>query len=48
MKTIEERAKEAWDDYEYYDGNLYMNCFTDGFMAGAKSERSELSDGETR
>lgn len=42
MKTIEERANEEWDNYEYRDGNLYRNCFIDGFMAGAKSERSEL------
>lgn len=42
MKTIEERAKEAWFDYEYREGELYNTCFTDGFLAGAKSEREEL------
>lgn len=42
MKTLEERAKEAWDDYEYRAGNLYRNCFIDGFTAGAISERNEL------
>ena len=42
MKTLEERAKEAWDDYAYRAGNLYRNCFIDGFTAGAISERNEL------
>lgn len=39
MKAIEERAKEAWDNYEYREGELYQNCFTDGFIAGAKYEQ---------
>lgn len=39
MKTIEERAKEAWDNYEYREGELYQSCFTDGFIAGAKYEQ---------
>ena len=44
MKTIEERAQEAWLGYEYHGGNLWRNrgCFKDGFIAGAKSERKEL------
>lgn len=42
MKTIEERAEEAWDNYEYSVGELYQSCFTDGFIAGAESERNEL------
>ena len=42
MKTIEERAKEAWFNYEYREGELCQNCFTDGFVAGAKSERKEM------
>lgn len=42
MKTIEERAKEAWDNYEYSVGQLYQSCFTDGFIAGAKSEQKEM------
>ena len=39
MKTIEERAKEAWDNYEYREGELYQSCFTDGFVAGTKYEQ---------
>lgn len=42
MKTIEERAKEAWSDYEYREGDLYNTCFIDGFLAGAKSEQADL------
>lgn len=44
MKTIEERAQEAWIGYEYRDGNYWRNrgCFKNGFIAGAKSEREEL------
>lgn len=42
MKMIEERAKEAWDNYEYREGELYQSCFTDGFINGAESERDEL------
>lgn len=37
--TLEERAKEAWDNYEYREGELYQNCFTDGFIAGVKYEQ---------
>lgn len=42
MKTIEERAKAAWNEYEYREGELYSSCFTDGFIEGVKSEREEL------
>lgn len=37
MKTIEEKAKEAWGDYCYRaEGSLYSTCFIDGYMQGAK------------
>lgn len=49
MKTIEERAK----DYSYSHGNLYMDSaeeeeiyrgdLVEAFIAGAKSERNELT-----
>lgn len=42
MESIKERAMGAWADYEYRVGCLYQNCFIDGFIAGAMSERSEL------
>lgn len=42
MKTIEERANAAWNEYKYREGELYSSCFTDGFIEGAKSERKEL------
>ena len=34
--TPKEKAEEAWNDYEYREGNLYSNCFKDGFKQGAK------------
>lgn len=44
MKTIEERAKKAWEEYEYKaTGNLYSTCFCDGYEQGAKSEREALT-----
>lgn len=42
METLKQRAKEAWDVYEYQVGHLHYSCFTDGFVAGVKSERAEL------
>lgn len=34
--TLKEKAEEAWNNYEYREGNLYSNCFKDGFEQGAK------------
>ena len=44
MKTIEERAKEACKEWAggELDDDIQEGCFTDGFIAGAKSERKEM------
>lgn len=42
MKTIEERASDAWKCYPRREDSLRRDCFTDGFTAGAVSERNEL------
>lgn len=37
MKTIEEKAKEAWEDYCYRaEGNLYSSVFQDAYKQGAE------------
>ena len=35
MKTIEEKAQAAWEDYTYPEGNLYSNVFKDAYKLGA-------------
>jgi len=45
MTAVEylEKAKEtAWSDYEYTDGELYSNCFKDGFEFGAKWQAERM------
>ncbi len=44
MKTIEERATSAWNEYEYREGNLYRICFCDGYEQGAKDEHKLLTE----
>lgn len=44
MKSIEERAKHAWNEYEYGDGDLYSNCFCDGYEQGATDEHKLLTE----
>lgn len=34
--TLKDRAEQAWSNYEYREGDLYSNCFKDGFEQGAK------------
>ena len=41
-ETIEERASEAWKGYQCWEDSLHRDCFIDGFIEGAKSEREEL------
>ena len=37
MKTIEQKAKEAWENYEYRaTPHLYNSVFEDGYVLGAK------------
>lgn len=43
MKTIEERAKSAWFNYEYHEGYLYEKVFCDGYAQGVQSEHEELT-----
>jgi hypothetical protein len=40
--TLEEAKNNAWDNYEYVEGNLYSTSFKNGFELGAKwqQERS--------
>ena len=35
MKTIEEKAQAAWEDYTYPEGNLYSNVFKDAYKLSA-------------
>lgn len=43
MKTIKQRADDAWFGYEYKNvPNLYRSCFIDGFVTGAKQERERI------
>ena len=39
METIEERAGNAWLDYEYRDGCLYNTTFEDGYVIGATEQK---------
>lgn len=41
-ETIEERASEAWKGYQCWEDSPHRDCFIDGFIEGAKSEREEL------
>jgi hypothetical protein len=34
--TLEEAKNNAWDNYEYVEGNLYSTSFKNGFEQGAK------------
>jgi hypothetical protein len=42
QETLEEAKNNAWDNYEYVEGNLYSTSFKNGFEQGAKwqQERS--------
>lgn len=39
MEPIDERANNAWFDYEYTEAPTLENMFKDGFKAGVESER---------
>lgn len=41
MKTIEEKAQAAWEDYTYPEGNLYSNVFKDAYKLGATEALTE-------
>lgn len=41
-ETIEERASEAWKGYQCWEDSPHRDCFIDGFIEGAKSERKEM------
>lgn len=43
MKTIEERAKDAWNDAKNKAMTSTENIFSNGFIAGAQSEHEELT-----
>lgn len=40
MKTKEDRAKEAWSNYEYREGFLYNTTFEDGYVIGATEQEN--------
>jgi hypothetical protein len=39
--TLEEAKNNAWDNYEYVEGNLYSTSFKNGFEQGAKSDAAK-------
>jgi hypothetical protein len=36
QETLEEAKNNAWDNYEYVEGNLYSTSFKNGFELGVK------------
>lgn len=43
MEPIDERANNAWFDYQYTGGPTFERIFKDGFKAGAESEHDMLT-----
>lgn len=40
--TKEQAKEEAWNEYEYEDGNLYSTSFKSGFEWGAEWKENEF------
>jgi hypothetical protein len=41
QETLEEAKNNAWDNYEYVEGNLYSTSFKNGFEQGAKWQQEQ-------
>jgi hypothetical protein len=42
QETLEEAKNNAWDNYEYVEGNLYSTSFKNGFEQGAKWQQEQI------
>jgi hypothetical protein len=43
MTELDKAKQEAWENYEYEEGNLYSTSFNRGFELGAKWQSDRLS-----
>jgi hypothetical protein len=50
MTELDKAKQEAWENYEYEEGNLYSTSFNRGFELGAKwqeEQYEQLKDFDT-